>query len=220
MIRLALPRFYMPRGTRLEGRRVYLRPPRHRDWRAWSELRAASRSFLVPWEPTWQRDALGHAAYRRRLRMMAFEWRDDAGYSFLILRRNDDVLIGGVTLSHLRRGVSQTASLGYWVGAAFARQGHMTEALGLMLPFAFDRLGLHRVEAACLPHNVASRGLLTKLGFREEGYAREYLKIDGAWQDHVLYGLLRPDLRALAGTTAAAPARSPMVARRTESVGS
>lgn len=220
MIRLALPRFYMPRGTRLEGRRVYLRPPRHRDWRAWSELRAASRSFLVPWEPTWQRDALGHAAYRRRLRLMSFEWRDDAGYSFLIFRRSDDVLIGGVTLSHLRRGVSQTASLGYWVGAAFARQGLMSEALTLLLPFAFDRLGLHRVEAACLPHNVASRGLLTKLGFREEGYAREYLKIDGTWQDHVLYGLLRSELRTLVPAPAAAPARAPLAARRAASVGS
>jgi ribosomal-protein-alanine N-acetyltransferase len=139
--------------------------------------------------------------------MMTFEWRDDAGYSFLIFRRTDDVLIGGVTLSHLRRGVAQTASLGYWVGAAFARQGHMSEALGQLLPFAFDRLGLHRVEAACLPHNVASRGLLMKLGFREEGYAREYLKIDGVWQDHVLYGLLRADLRP----TAAAPATAAAV---------
>jgi ribosomal-protein-alanine N-acetyltransferase len=220
MIRLALPRFHMPRATRLEGRRIYLRPPRYRDWRAWSELRAASRTFLVPWEPTWQRDALGHAAYRRRLRMMAFEWRDDVGYSFLIFRRTDDVLVGGVTLSHLRRGVAQTASIGYWVGAAFARQGFMTESLGQLLPFAFDRLGLHRIEAACLPHNVASRGLLTKLGFREEGYAREYLKIDGAWQDHVLYGLVRTDLRSFAAAAVAPAVRTPVTARRTAAVGS
>jgi ribosomal-protein-alanine N-acetyltransferase len=219
MIRIALPRFYMPRGTRLEGRRVYLRPPRYRDWRAWSHLRAISREFLAPWEPTWHADALAHASYRRRLRLMAIEWRDDVGYSFLVLRREDDALIGGATLSHLRRGVSQTASLGYWIGAPYARQGYMSEALSALLPFAFDRLGLHRIEAACLPRNGPSRGLLEKLGFREEGYAREYLRIDGTWQDHVLYGLLRQDVRASQAATARVAAPVAVIARK-QSVGS
>jgi ribosomal-protein-alanine N-acetyltransferase len=71
----------------------------------------------------------------------------------------------------------------------------MTEALYVLFPFAFDRLGLHRIEAACLPHNLASRGLLQKVGFREEGHARQYLRINGSWQDHVLYALLRGDIR-------------------------
>lgn len=193
MILFGLGRLYAPPGSRLEGTRVYLRPPRFGDWRAWSQLRAASREFLTPWEPTWPADALGRAAFGRRLRQGALEWRDDAGYGFLLFRREDGEVVGGVTLSHVRRGVAQTATLGYWIGAPFARQGYMTAGLQCVLPFAFGRLALHRVEAACLPQNEASRRLLDRIGFREEGYARQYLRIDGAWQDHVLYALLRDD---------------------------
>ncbi len=195
MLRFGLGRFYIPRGNRLDGARVYLLPPRYRDWRAWAALRAASRAFLAPWEPTWPPDALSHAAYRRRMRQIALEWHNDTGYSFHIFRREDHALVGGVTLSHLHRGVAQTASLGYWIGAAYARRGYMSEALSCLVPFAFARLGLHRIEAACLPDNAASRALLAKLGFSEEGRGRGYLRIAGAWQDHVLYGLLDSDPR-------------------------
>jgi ribosomal-protein-alanine N-acetyltransferase len=91
--------------------------------------------------------------------------------------------------------VAETASLGYWVGEPFARRGHMTAALPLVLDFSFDRLRLHRVEAACLPTNVPSRTLLLHTGFSEEGYARRYLLIDGKWQDHLLFAMLREDWR-------------------------
>ena len=195
MIRFSLARFHAPSGNRLEGQRVYLRAPRGRDWRAWSDLREKSRAFLTPWEPTWSSDALSRAAFRRRLRQTALEWHEDGGYGFLIFRRDDDVLLGGVNLRNIRRGVAQSANLGYWIGDPYARQGYMTEALRALVLFVFDRLGLHRIEAACLPHNAASRSLLQKLGFREECYARQYLRINGSWQDHVLYALLRSDLR-------------------------
>ena len=105
------------------------------------------------------------------------------------------MLLGGVTLSNLRRGVAQTASLGYWIGGRYARQGFMTEALSGVLEFSFGELGLHRVEAACLPTNIASRGLLLRMGFREEGYARKFLRINGQWQDHVLFAILREEWR-------------------------
>ena len=127
--------------------------------------------------------------------MVGIEWREDLGYSWLLFRRGDGALLGGITLSNVRRGVAQSGSLGYWIGEPHARRGYMTEALQLLLPHAFDHIGLHRIEAACLPHNTASRGLLTKLGFVEEGYARQYLRINGSWQDHVLYGLLKGELR-------------------------
>jgi ribosomal-protein-alanine N-acetyltransferase len=198
VIRLGLSRFYIPRDSRLDAARVYLRPPRNRDWRAWAELRAASREFLAPWEPTWSIDALSRAAFRRRMRQTAIEWHEDAGYGFLVFRQGDNTLVGGVNLSNVRRGVAQSASLGYWIGAPYARQGYMTDALRCLMPFAFDRLGLNRIEAACLPHNAASRSLLLKIGFREEGHARQYLRINGNWQDHVLYALLRSDLRSAA----------------------
>ncbi len=126
---------------------------------------------------------------------MAAEWRNDQGYGLFLFSTASDELVGGVNLSNVRRGVAQTASLGYWMSAAQANKGMMGEALSALLPHAFDRLGLHRIEAACLPHNKASRALLAKLGFREEGYAVKYLKINGIWQDHVLYALLSDDYR-------------------------
>jgi len=183
-------RFGLGRGPRLETARVSLRRPRLTDWRAWANLRVASRDFLVPWEPTWPDDALTIPAYRRRLRQIGHEWRSDQGYAFFIFLRETGMLVGGVNLSGVRRGVAQAASLGYWMGEAFANRGLMGEALTALLPYAFERLGLHRIEAACLPHNKASRALLARLGFQQEGYARGYLKIAGRWQDHVLHALL------------------------------
>ena len=182
--------FRLGRGPRLETARLLLRRPRLTDWRAWNNLRAASREFLVPWEPTWPEDALTLPAYRRRLRQIGHEWRSDQGYAFFIFLRETGMLVGGVNLSGVRRGVAQAASLGYWMGEAFANRGLMGEALTALLPYAFERLALHRIEAACLPHNKASRALLARLGFQEEGYARGYLKIAGRWQDHVLHALL------------------------------
>ena len=187
------------RRLRLERGRVFLRSLRQGDWREWADLREESQAFLVPWEPTWSHDSLSRAAFRRRVRAYDREWQHGTAYSFLILRREDEALLGGATLSHLRRGVAQSASLGYWVGSRHARQGYMTEALGAVLDFAFDDLTLHRVEAACLPKNEASRALLRRCGFREEGYAREFLRINGKWQDHVLFAILRGEWRQISG---------------------
>jgi ribosomal-protein-alanine N-acetyltransferase len=176
--------------VRIEGRRTYLRPPRLRDWRPWVALRGESRTFLTPWEPTWPEDALSRAAYLRRLRRQIYEWRQDEGYGFLIFERESRQLIGGIGFSNVRRGVAQSASIGYWIGERFARRGLMTDATAATLAFGFNQLGLHRIEAACLPHNEASQRLLTRLGFTREGHARAYLKIDGDWRDHLLFGLV------------------------------
>jgi len=184
-----------PPPFRLAGRRTELRAPDRNDWQQWAELRSASRAFLAPWEPTWSDDALTRAAFRRRLARYALEWHSDQGYSFLLFRLEDGALLGGISLTNVRRGVAESCSIGYWIGQRYARQGHMTEGLELTLKFAFERLRLHRLEAACLPHNAPSRGLLLKAGFREEGYAREYLCIDGKWQDHVLFGMIASEWR-------------------------
>ncbi len=203
-----------PRGPTLSRGRVLLRRPVLRDWRAWAELRHASRHFLTPWEPAWPYDALSRKAFRRRLRQQAAEWRQGAGITFFVFDRRGGQLLGGISVTNLRRGVAQAASLGYWVGERHARQGLMTEALLVLLDYLFDDLGLHRVEAACLPRNAASRRLLEKLGFREEGRGRGYLRIAGEWQDHVLYALLTEDAR---GT--ASPAWSLAVAPEPEAAG-
>ncbi len=188
---------------RLDAERLYLRPARPKDWKAWARLRAESRSFLVPWEPSWPVDALSRGAFVRRLRRQIAEWRQDEGYSFLMFLRADHAVVGGVSLSNVRRGVAQMATLGYWIGERFAHQGLMTEAVLTILDFGFRHLGLHRIEAACLPENRASKGLLLKTGFGEEGVGRAYLRINGAWRDHLLFAIVREEFEGMAGSRAA-----------------
>jgi len=176
----------------LTGRGVKLRTPQMSDFPAWSRLREESRPFLQPWEPTWPPDDVSRVAFRKRLKRYVRELESDQAYPFFVFL-DDGTLVGGVTVSQIRRGVSQTCSLGYWMGAAHAGKGHMTAAVGALAPFVFQTLKLRRIEAACLPHNQASIRLLEKAGFSREGHAREYLCIDGRWQDHLLYALLRSD---------------------------
>ena len=201
------------RGKPLRAGRVYLRPPSRRDVRKWLTLRTTSRSFLEPWEPTWAKDALTRKAFFRRLRTYAIHTNADTAYIFLILRGADGALLGSISINDVRRGVAQSCSIGYWIGESYSHQGYMTEALSALLPFIFDRLKLHRIEAACLPSNKASRALLSKIGFLEEGYVRRYLKIDGQWQDHILFSFLETDLRMAPvlpiSDTARGPRRSP-----------
>ena len=179
----------------VRGREVYLRQPVMGDYAAWAELRALSRQHLTVWEPLWTRDELARSAFRRRLRQYQREMREDQGYAFLIFREAGATLLGGLTISNVRRGVAQSASVGYWMGLPHVRGGHMTDALRAVVPFAFGTLGLHRLEAACLPHNASSARVLEKSGFRREGTARRYLKINDVWQDHDLYALLNDDAR-------------------------
>jgi ribosomal-protein-alanine N-acetyltransferase len=169
------------------GEGVSLRLPQMSDFEEWAALREASRSFLVPWEPIWPADDLTRTAFRRRLRRYTEDQRNDLAYPYFIFRNEDQKLVGGLTLTNIRRGVAQAGSLGYWVGAPFARQGYMTRAVRALVPFAFDALRLHRLEAACIPSNQASIRLLESTGFTREGYGREYLCINGVWQDHLLF---------------------------------
>lgn len=173
--------------------RVTLRAPVMGDYAQWAQLRSTSRTFLESWEPTWPRDDLTRSAFRQRVRRYNRDMRDDFAYAFFIFDHATADLVGGLTLSNVRRGVAQTASVGYWTGMPFSRRGYMTEALTAAVSFAFDSLRLHRIEAACLPDNEASRRLLLRTGFSEEGYARQYLKINGRWQDHLLFALLDTD---------------------------
>jgi ribosomal-protein-alanine N-acetyltransferase len=180
-------------GPAIAGNGVILRPPAMSDYAEWAALREESRDFLVPWEPTWPADDLTRGAFRRRLKRYVEDQRSDTAYAFLIFRAYDRVMVGGITLANLRRGVAQAGSIGYWVGQRFARQGLMTAAVRALIPMCFDTLRLHRIEAACIPDNVASVRLLEKCGFEREGYAREYLCINGVWADHLLYARLRDD---------------------------
>ena len=174
----------------ITGDGVTLRTPQMTDYSEWAALREASREFLKPWEPTWPADDLTRSAFRRRIRRYAEDLRTDQGYAFLVVRNTDGAMVGGLTLANIRRGVAQAASVGYWMGLPFVRNGHMTAAVRAVVPFVFATLRLHRLEAACIPTNTASTRLLENAGFVREGYAREYLCINGIWQDHLLYARL------------------------------
>jgi ribosomal-protein-alanine N-acetyltransferase len=180
----------------VRGCGVWLRPPTTSDYAAWAELRARSREHLRPWEPQWAHDELSRSAFRRRIRCYQRDLREDLGYAFFIFAADADHLLGGLTLGNVRRGIAQAAALGYWLGVPYVGQGYMTEAVRALIPFAFDELKLHRLEAACLPHNHASIRVLERNGFQREGLARRYLKIDGRWQDHVLFAFLSDDPRS------------------------
>ena len=177
----------------IRGDKVFLRAPTIADYPQWVALRSESRQFLAPWEPIWPVDELSRLGYRRRIKRYQREIREGTGYPFFVFSADETVLLGGLTLSHVQRGVTQSASIGYWMGYCHARRGYMTDAVRAVIGFAFDTLRLHRLEAACLPHNAASVRLLEKTGFAREGYARSYLCIDGRWQDHLLYAVVNGD---------------------------
>ncbi len=178
-------------GPILRSDKILLRPPTMDDFKAWVDARKSSRAFLQAWEPEWQDDEFTRTSFRYRLHVynkLALEERSHALFIFDAKGQN---LLGAINLNNIRRGVAQTATLGYWIGEPHARHGYMTEATRLLLDHAFHDMGLHRIEAACLPSNAASIALLKKTGFEQEGFAKSYLKIAGIWQDHFLFARLK-----------------------------
>ncbi|MGR3801954.1 GNAT family N-acetyltransferase [Marinibacterium profundimaris] len=183
------------RKLKIETERLTLRPPNHSDFRAWTSLRRESHDYLVQWEPTWAPDHLTRKAFTNRVYWAQRSVASGSALPLFLFRREDEVLVGAITLDNIRRGPAQAGTLGYWTGKPFARLGYMREAIGGVVHFAFTRLDLSRIEAACLPENAASRGLLESSGFKYEGVAQSYLQIDGRWRTHVLYAALRSDRR-------------------------
>ncbi|MEO0820275.1 MAG: GNAT family protein [Pseudomonadota bacterium] len=179
----------------IETERLTLRLPQLRDYEDWSALRRESRSFLQPWEPAWARDHLSFRAFRNRVLWAERAVRLGEAVPLFLVGREDGPVVGGLTLSNIRREPAEAGTLGYWTGARYTRQGYMREALSALVDYAFGTLELSRLEAACLPDNTASRRLLERCGFKYEGVAQAYLQIDGRWRNHVLYAALRPDRR-------------------------
>ncbi|MHA7888551.1 GNAT family N-acetyltransferase [Roseicyclus sp.] len=187
--------FARKRQLRLETERLTLRLPRHADFRPWTALRDTSRDFLTPWEPTWAADHLTRKSFTGRVYWAQRALTQGSAVPLFIFHRPDETLLGAITLDNIRRGPAQSATLGYWIGQPHARQGYMREAIEAVVHYAFRGLDLSRVEAACLPENAASRGVLEKAGFKYEGVAQSYLQINGRWRNHVLYAHLRHDRR-------------------------
>jgi ribosomal-protein-alanine N-acetyltransferase len=185
----------LARRVRIESERMTLRLPQHADFRPWAALRESSRDFLTPWEPLWASDHLGRKAFTNRVYWANRATSQGTALPLMLIRREDGALLGAITLDNIRRGPSQAGTLGYWIGQPYARQGYMREAILSVVHHAFTVLDLSRIEAACLPENAASRGVLEKCGFKYEGVAQSYLQIAGRWRNHVLYANLRNDRR-------------------------
>lgn len=187
--------FIPRRKVRIETERLTLRQPVLSDYRKWSSLREQSQDYLVPWEPMWAADHLARKGFTNRVYWVQRSIANGTAVPLFLIRREDQMLVGAITLDNIRRGPAQAGTLGYWTGAPFARHGYMREAILGVVHYAFERLDLSRIEAACLPENAPSRGLLEKCGFKYEGVAQSYLQINGRWRNHVLYAALRADRR-------------------------
>jgi ribosomal-protein-alanine N-acetyltransferase len=183
------------RKLKIETERMTLRSPSHSDYRAWTSLRRDSEEYLTQWEPSWAVDHLTRKAFTNRVYWAQRSISNGSALPLFLIRRQDQALLGAITLDNIRRGPSQAGSLGYWTGHPFIRQGYMREAIMAVVHHAFTRLELSRIEAACLPENAASRGLLERSSFKYEGVAQSYLQIAGRWRTHVLYASLRSDRR-------------------------
>ncbi len=188
---MLLPR----RKVRIETERLTLRQPMMTDHRMWAGLRRDSADFLCRWEPAWARDHLTRKSFTSRVYWAQRSIGNGSALPLFLVRREDETLLGAITLDNIRRGPAQAGTLGYWIGQSHARQGYMREAIDAVVHYAYNRLDLSRIEAACLPENTASRRLLEKCGFKYEGVAQSYLQIDGRWRTHVLYAALRMDRR-------------------------
>lgn len=184
-------RSHPPLDTVLRGERVLLKSADINDWRAWSQLRSISREYLTPWEPLWPTNAMSQNFFSNLQRRQWREWRRGSGFAFLIFLiegESTGPLIGGINVNDIEWGGFSKGTLGYWIGHPYAGKGYMTEAGKLVCDFAFKKAGLRRLEASCLPHNVPSKKVLHNLGFIEEGFAKSYLRINGKWEDHILWG--------------------------------
>ncbi len=185
----------LSRKVRIDTERMKLRPPAHGDHRTWAKLRQESVDFLRPWEPKWSADHLTRKAFVNRVYWANRSIAQGTALPLFLERRSDGALLGAITLDNIRRGPSQAGTVGYWIGAEYARQGFMSEALRALVHHAFEVVDLSRIESACLPENKASRDLLEKCGYKYEGVAQSYLQINGRWRNHVLYANLRNDRR-------------------------
>lgn len=180
----------------LTGEKVFLRPPKEEDWQEWHDVRGRNQMRLKPFEPTWPPNALSKDFFERRLRKQIADWHRDHAQFFLMFKASDASLIGGININSITRGVAQFANLGYWIDGEHEGKGYMSEGMRLIKSHCFTALDLHRINAYCILENKRSQKLLMACGFEIEGKAKNYLKIDNKWQDHVLFGTCIEDWRA------------------------
>jgi ribosomal-protein-alanine N-acetyltransferase len=176
----------------LVGARVLLRPLRAEDWSEWREVRVRCREWLEQWEPRPEPGSADPVADREAFRARCGAWERqrhfDAAYGFGLFL-TEGQFAGEVSLGSVQRGPFQMGYIGYWIDHALAGRGYVPEGVVLLMRYAFESLSLHRLEAAIVPRNLASRRVVEKLGLREEGIALRFLQIQGVYEDHVRYAI-------------------------------
>ncbi len=175
----------------LSGERVYIRPLHLDDVEALWELRVRNRSFFAPFEPIRPDSHFTLQGQKELIEAAMKNWEEGTGYSFGIFTDEQEHILGRVNLSNVVRGAWQSCTIGYFLDQNMNGRGIMTEAVRLSVKFAFEHAGLHRVQAAVMPRNVASVRVVEKVGFMYEGLAKFYLKIYGNWEDHHIYSLTK-----------------------------
>lgn len=175
------------------GGGINLRHPSWAEYDAWADLRRENQNHLKPWEPEWDPKHLTRPSYRARLTRFKKMVSNGNGYPFHIFNAGTGDFMGACNVMEIRRHVAQSAQIGYWLGERYARHGFARASVRAVSKFCFENLGLHRVEAAVQPDNARSIKLLEAVGFQKEGRARDYLKINGSWQDHDIYAYLSSD---------------------------
>lgn len=195
--------FFSKKGPVLQDTGLRLRLPGNSDFAAWQNVRAASRSFLSPFEPKWHELELTKKSYLKRVRLCSERAAAHSEVSLFIFTFTEDSkkeqFVGGITLSNIRYGAAYHANLGYWLGKEQTGKGYMNRAVALILPYAFGALKLRRIHAACLPQNESSKKVLVKSGFIEEGFAKNYLQINGEMRDHILFGMTKDLFASIKG---------------------
>jgi [ribosomal protein S5]-alanine N-acetyltransferase len=183
---------------RLEDHPTAIRPTALEDADEQLALRRANRDHTGPWDPARDESFYSAAGQRLELDLDQRAWAAGTAFAFAVLAMDEgDRIIGRVALANVVRGPWQNATLGYWIDRAAVGRGHAGRAVRLVLAYAFDHVGLHRVQPAIIPRNRASKRVAEKVGFRHEGRALRYLKINGVWEDHDIYALTAEDWRSM-----------------------
>jgi ribosomal-protein-alanine N-acetyltransferase len=175
----------------LVGRRVLLRPLTPDDFKDWADVRNRCEEWLVPWEPRALAGVpnaqTSQLAFSARCEARNREREAGTGYGFGIFINSR--FVGEVNLNNVIRGACQNSYIGYWIDQAVAGQGLMPEAVVIVMQYAFEVLGLHRIQIAIIPRNTPSMRVVEKLGLRSEGLAERYLEINGVWEDHIRFAM-------------------------------
>ena len=183
--------FLIKKEKELIGKKVILRVPKKEHWREWAELRQESRNFLQPWEPKWPSTFLTKSSFSKFINMIETALIKKTGYNFFIFHKKTNNLMGGLSLTNLKSEGNKSITIGYWMGEKYAGKGYMIDSLKIISNYCFIDLALNRIEAACLPKNLSSKKVLLNSGFKVEGYAKKYLKINGKLEDHLLLAKLK-----------------------------